>query len=127
MQTIILTLNDGSKMEFIKGIKLRDAINIIKPNNDFDIIYAKYNNRIINSDFVLNKSGNLSLYDINTKEGNKAYERGLLCIFTIAAHLVLGNETKIIVKNSIDKGVFCAIDKEVTEELTDEVTEIDTE
>lgn len=116
MQTIILTLNDGSKMEFIKGIKLRDAINIIKPNNDFDIIYAKYNNRIINSDYVLNKSGNLSLYDINTKEGNKAYERGLLCIFTIAAHLVLGNETKIIVKNSIDKGVFCAIDKEVTEE-----------
>jgi len=116
MQTIILTLNDGNKMEFIKGIKLRDAINIIKPNNDFDIIYAKYNNRIINSDFVLNKSGNLSLYDINTKEGNKAYERGLLCIFTIAAHLVLGTETEIIVKNSIDKGVFCAIDKEVTEE-----------
>lgn len=116
MQTIILTFDNGNKMEFIKGIKLRDVINTVKSNYNFDIIYAKFNNRIINSDYVINKSGNLSLYDINTKEGNKAYERGLLCIFTIAAHLVLGKETKIIVKNSIDKGVFCAIDKEVTEE-----------
>lgn len=116
MENIILTLDNGKKKEFIKGIKLKEIIKVLKEEYPNDIIMAKYNNNIINNEDILTKNGTLSLYDINTKQGNKVYERGLLYLFEVVALEVLGKGTKIIVKYSLDKGIFCKIEKEVTEE-----------
>ena len=113
MENIILTLDNGKKKEFVKGIKLKEVINILKEEYPNDIISAKYNSSIINYEDTINKSGTLSLYDINTKQGNKIYERGLLYLFEVSALEVLGKDTKIIVKYSLDKGIFCKIDKNI--------------
>lgn len=121
MTTIMLTLDNGQKKEFAKGIKLKEVIETLKDDFPHGVICAKYNNRIINYEEILNKSGNLSMYDINTKQGNKIYERGLLYLFEVSALEVLGINTKIIIKHSIDKGVFCKIDKKVT---TEDITKI---
>lgn len=116
MENIILTLDNGKKKEFVKGIKLKEVINLLKEEYPNDIISAKYNSSIINYEDTINKSGTLSLYDINTKQGNKIYERGLLYLFEVSALEVLGKDTKIIVKYSLDKGIYCKIEKEVIEE-----------
>ena len=113
MENIILTLDNGKKKEFVKGIKLKEVINLLKEEYPNDIISAKYNSSIINYEDTINKSGTLSLYDINTKQGNKIYERGLLYLFEVSALEVLGKDTKIIVKYSLDKGIFCKIDKNI--------------
>ena len=60
---------------------------------------------------TLLKSGKISLYDINSTPGNKIYERGLLYLFELSAIEALGTDTKIMVKYSIDKGIYCKIDK----------------
>ena len=98
MENIILTLDNGKKKEFVKGIKLKEVINLLKEEYPNDIISAKYNSSIINYEDTINKSGTLSLYDINTKQGNKIYERGLLYLFEVSALEVLGKDIKIIVK-----------------------------
>lgn len=116
METIIITFDDGNKKEFIKGIKLKEVIETVKHNHHHPIICGKFNNQIVNYESTLLKNGTLSLYDINTKQGNKIYERGLLYLFEICALEVLGKDTKIVVKYSIDKGIFCRIDKSITEE-----------
>lgn len=116
METIIVTFDNGEKKEFIKGIKLKEIIETIKANYPHGIICAKYNNQIINYDDALLKNGQLTLYDINSKQGNKIYEKGLIYLFEVAALEVLGKNTKVIVKFSIDKGVFCQIDKPITDE-----------
>ena len=121
MENIILTLDNGKKKEFVKGIKLKEVINILKEEYPNDIISAKYNSSIINYEDTINKSGTLSLYDINTKQGNKIYERGLLYLFEVSALEVLGKDTKIIVKYSLDKGIFCKIDKNIN---TTDITNI---
>lgn len=121
MENIILTLDNGKKKEFIKGIKLKEVINLLKEEYPNDIISAKYNSSIINYEDTINKSGTLSLYDINTKQGNKIYERGLLYLFEVSALEVLGKDTKIIVKYSLDKGIFCKIDKNIN---TTDITNI---
>lgn len=121
MATIILTLDNGQKKEYVKGIKLKEIIETLKNEYPHGVICAKYNNRIINYEDTLNKSGNLSIYDINTKQGNKIYERGLLYLFEVSALEVLGNNTRIVIKHSIDKGVFCKIDKKIS---TEDVTKI---
>lgn len=116
MQTVILTLNNGDKKEFIKGIKLKEVLSSLKKEYPNDILLAKFRNEKINSDYEFNRNGNLDLYDINTKQGNKIYERGLLYLFEVSALEVFGDNTQIIVKHSIDKGIFCKIDKAVTQE-----------
>lgn len=121
MENIILTLDNGKKKEFVKGIKLKEIINLLKEEYPNDIISAKYNSSIINYEDAINKSGTLSLYDINTKQGNKIYERGLLYLFEVSALEVLGKDTKIIVKYSLDKGIFCKIDKNIN---TTDITNI---
>lgn len=121
MENIILTLDNGKKKEFVKGIKLKEVINLLKEEYPNDIISAKYNSSIINYEDIINKSGTLSLYDINTKQGNKIYERGLLYLFEVSALEVLGKDTKIIVKYSLDKGIFCKIDKTIN---TTDITNI---
>ena len=106
MENIILTLDNGKKKEFVKGIKLKEVIKTLKEEYPNDIIIAKYNNNIINYEDTITKNGTLSLYDINTKQGNKVYERGLLYLFEVVALEVLGKDTKIIVKYSLDKGIY---------------------
>ncbi|MBQ8193097.1 MAG: nucleoside kinase [Bacilli bacterium] len=114
MQTIILTLDNGEKKEYIKGIKVKEVIENLKSTNCHDIISVKYNNRFVNYEDTLLKNGKISLYDINTKQGNKIYERGLIYLFELCAIEVLGVDTKIVVKFSIDKGIYCQIDKNIT-------------
>ncbi len=116
METIIITLDNGKKKEYVKGIKLKEVAETLKKDYPFGVICGNYNNRIINGGDTLTKSGRLSLYDINTCQGNKIYEKGLIYLFELAAIEVLGKGTSITVKHSIDRGIFCKINKEVKEE-----------
>ena len=116
METIIITLDNGEKKEYIKGIKLKEIIENLKGKDNQSVLAAKYNNKMIDYEEILTKSGTLTLYDINTKEGNKIYEKGLLYLFEVSAVEILGKNTKITVRHSIDKGVFCTINKSIEEE-----------
>lgn len=113
MQTIIITLNNGKKEEYVKGIKVKEILNKMSKEEREDAILIKYNNKKVNLETELKKNGTLQIYDINTLEGNRIYERELLYLFIYVTNNVLGKDTKVIVKHSIDKGIFCKIDKKV--------------
>ena len=113
MQTIIITLNNGKKEEYVKGIKVKEILNKMSKEERGDAILIKYNNKKVDLETELKKNGTLQIYDINTLEGNRIYERGLLYLFIYTTNNVLGKDTKVIVKHSIDKGIFCKIDKKV--------------
>lgn len=112
METIIITFENEEKKEYAKGVKLIDIINDVKHNYQYDIICGKYRNGIINYDDVLTKSGNLELYDINSKIGNKIYEKGLCLLFTTCVKEVLGKNVEVKIRHSIDKGIFCEINSD---------------
>lgn len=116
MDTIKINFNNEEEREFIKGIKLKEVIETINNKEKLDTIIFQFNGKTINEDYTFTKKGNLLLYDINTNKGNKAYERGLLYLFELCAAEVLGSDTEIIVKHSIDRGVFCKIDKKIDEQ-----------
>ena len=98
METIILSLDNGTKKEYVKGIKLKEVIEKLKNEYPNEIIFARYNGNIIEEEDTLTRNGKLSLFDLNTMQGNKAYERGLLYLFEVSATEVLGEDTQIYVK-----------------------------
>jgi len=124
METIILTLDSGEKKEYVKGIKLKEVIENLKETYPNDIVFARYNGNVIEEEETLNKSGKLSLYDLNTMQGNKTYERGILFLFEVCASEVLGKNTKVYVKFSIDKGIYCKIDRPVTAEEVSKIKKL---
>ena len=113
MQKIIITLNNGKKEEYVKGIKVKEILNKMSKEEREDAILIKYNNKKVDLETELKKNGTLQIYDINTLEGNRIYERGLLYLFVYVTNNILEKDTKVIVKHSIDKGIFCKIDKKV--------------
>jgi len=121
MENIIITFENGTKKEYHKGIRLKEIIEDIKNDYPFDIISAKFKNQLIGYEDSIMKSGNLELFDITTSQGNKIYERGLIFLFETVIMKVLGKDTKIKIRHPIDKGIFCEIDKDLTE---DDITKI---
>ena len=124
MDNIIITFDNGEKREYKKGIKLKEIIEDIRKNYKFDIISAKFKNQIIGYDDAIMKSGNLELFDITTPQGNKIYERGLIFLFETCTLRVLGKDTKIIIRHPIDKGIYCEIDKRITESDVQKIKEL---
>ena len=121
MDKIILTFEDDTKKEYPKGITLREIIEDVQDNYEHEIICAKFKNQIINYDDAIMKSGEITFYDITHPEGNKIYERGLIFLFETCTLKVLGKDTKIKIRHPIDKGIFCEIDKKITDTQVEEI------
>ena len=115
MENIIITFENGEKREYKKGIKLHEIIKDVRKNYKFEPISAKFKNQIIGYDDALMKSGDLKLFDITSSQGNKIYERGLLFLFETCCLRVLGKDTKLKIRHPIDKGIYCEIDKKITQ------------
>lgn len=113
MANIVITINNNDKYEFKKGVTLREIIDYIK---DDDVICAFSEGRIIMYDDAFNKNTKIDLYDVNTKVGNKIYEKGLLLLFEVCVKEIMGFDTEVIVCFSIDKGIYCKIDKYISKE-----------
>ena len=124
MDRIIITFDDGTKKEYPKGITLREIIEDVKDNYEYEIICAKFKNQIISYDDALLKSGNITFYDITHPEGNKIYERGLIFLFETCTLKILGKDTKIKIRHPIDKGIYCEIDKKITDKNMEEIKEL---
>lgn len=124
MEKIIITFETGEKREYPKGVKLHEIIKDIKKNYKFEIISAKFKNHIIGYDDAIMKSGDLELFDITTSQGNKIYERGLIYLFETCTLRVLGKDTKIKIRYPIGKGIWCEIDKKVTEKEVQQIKEL---
>ncbi len=114
MDNIIITFEDGMKKEYHKGVRFEEIVNDVNPEGN--IICGTFNNMIITYNDTLNRSGKLILNDINSANGSRVYEKGLTFLFRVCALEILGKDTQIKVRNSIDRGVFFEIDKEVTNE-----------
>ena len=124
MDTIILTFENGMKKEYAKGIKFSEIVYDIKDLYKNDIICGKFKNQLIGYDDNIIKSGKLVLYDINSKEGNKTYEKGLTVLFESCVRDILGKDTTIKISYSVDGGVFCLIDKKIDDDIVSDVKKL---
>lgn len=122
MNNIIITFEDGTKCEYRRGIKLEEVINDVEANKD--IVCGSFNGRIISYDDALNKNGKLILYGIDDAIGNRIYEKGLIFLFNVSAIEVLGKDTVVKIRNSIDRGIFFEVDKEVCEDDIKKIKEV---
>jgi len=114
MNNVTITFEDNTKRVYPNGVSLREVIFDVA--SEKEIVCGKFNDLVVGYDDVINRSGKLSLYGINDAFGNRVYERGLTFLFKVCALDVLGKDTLIKIRHSIDRGIFFEIDKEITNE-----------
>ncbi len=108
--------NEPAK-EFQTGISLVDLAKNYQHNFNFPIIAAKVNNEIKNLSKEIDKKCNIDFYDRSCIVGNEIYASGLRFLLIVAINKLLGQNTNITIENSVSSGVYCEIDKPITEDI----------
>lgn len=116
MSNIKITYKN-KELEYPKGTILEDIAKDFKDDYKYDILIGTVNNRITSLNDKLTRNASVNFFDISSKAGNTAYEKGVLFLFTKAVKDVLNCDIKI--HYSMDNGIYCEI---LTNNLISEVT-----
>jgi uridine kinase len=123
METITINFNDGTTKEYPKNISCLDVVNDKWSNNNYPVIAVKINNMLTRLDEPIRKSSHLAFLDRTTKDGHEVFIRGLKYIFIKAVKDIMGYNTNVIIEHSIDKGIYCEIKSNLTEEIVNKIEE----
>ena len=106
---INITLKDGSKKSFSKGISVLDIAKSISEGFARNVISAKFNDIIIETTTCLDSDGSLELYTWEDENGKKAFWHSSSHILAQAIE-ELFEGVKLTIGPAIDKGFYYDID-----------------
>lgn len=104
MKNIRVTLPDGGVREATVGTVINAFIPEIGPNSGVTAVLA--NNQIKALNDRIYEDTTLELLDIRDPAGLRVYQRSAAFLMVYAAHKILGNSVKIMVKHSINKNLY---------------------
>ena len=106
---INITLKDGSKKSFPKGISVLDVAKSISEGFARNVISAKFNDIIIETTTFLDTDGSLELYTWEDENGKKAFWHSSSHILAQAIQ-ELYDGVKLTIGPAIDKGFYYDVD-----------------
>ena len=116
MLSITVKCND-KKLTYPKGVSLLDVAKDFQNEFDEKIIAGSINGEVYELSHNLYNNSTVEFYDRTSTVGNKVYESGLLFILSYAFKEVL--KSKIIVKYSLDTGIYIKSEKLISSEDLD--------
>lgn len=116
MLSITIKYN-GNKYTYPKGISLLDISKDFQSEFKEKIIVGMVNGAICDLSHNIFSNSDVVFYDRTSSIGNKVYESGLLFILSIAFNEVL--KSKIVVKYSLDTGIFIKTEKLISSDDLD--------
>ncbi len=111
-----INYKNESPLEYQTGISLTDLAKKYQHNFNFPIIAARVNNEIKNLSREIDKKCTIDFYDRSSIIGNEIYASGLKFLLVVAATKVLGTSTNVTIQNSVPTGMYCEINKSISEE-----------
>ena len=106
-----------------EGITLYDIKEKFKENFLYPIFLAKINNENIELSRKINEDCEIEFLDITNKHAYLAYKRSVALLMINSIRKILGEDTKIFIKYSINQNWFCEIeDIEITEDLLNKIS-----
>lgn len=106
---IKITLPDGTIKEYSKGTTAMDVAMSISEGLARNVISAKFNNTVVETQTPLNEDGSLVLYTWNTDEGKKAFWHSTSHIVAQALEALYPG-IKLTIGPAIDNGFYYDVD-----------------
>lgn len=124
-----VNFRDRVVREYDTDTSLIEISKDFKNNFNYPILAATLDNDECDLSGSLNKKCNIDFLDRSSAAGNAIYSRGLQFILILAVNRLYGNDSKVIIQYSIDKGFYFEIiganvSKDDVEKITKEMKKI---
>ena len=107
--------------EFDEAITYKEIANKFQKNYNYDILCAKVDNDIVDLGDNVKKGGVIEFFDRSSELGNSIYFNSAIFILILAVKNVLGENTLLVTEHSIDHGVYCSINTNITKEIVNNI------
>lgn len=119
--TISITFDNNTTKEYTKGTTILDISKDRRPLFQHDIIIAKLDNDLVELTEKIDKSCHISFYDLSHPYGNETYMRGMQYLLIKAYKDIIGRNKDINIEHSIDKGIYCESDTDLTDDMVKDI------
>lgn len=118
-----VNFRDKVVREYDADTSLIEISKDFKSNFNYPILAATLDNDECDLSGSLNKKCNIDFLDRSSSAGNAIYSRGLQFVLILAVNRLYGNEAKVIIQYSIDKGFYFEIlGADVSRDSVDKIT-----
>ncbi|WP_250277662.1 nucleoside kinase [[Clostridium] colinum] len=120
---VVYKNNKILEKNFNKGITLYDIKEQLKDKFDYPIFLAKINNENLELFKDIKEDCEIEFLDITNKHAYLTYKRSVALLMINAIRKILGEDTRIVIKYSINQNWFCEIENvEITEKLLNDIS-----
>jgi len=105
IENIEITISN-EKYKLSRGTTLGELAVSFQKNFKYPIILAKVNNHLKELAEPILDNATIEFLDLTSKEGNRAHIGGLTHVLVYAIKKLFGKDSNIIVKHSLDKGIY---------------------
>ena len=120
IETIKVKIND-QVYDYSKDITINEIYKEHQSKYKFPIILAKVNGRLKELSSKLTDDSTIEFIDLTVKEGNRVHVNGLIFVLQYAVRKLYGQNAKIVVQHSLDKGVYIQTSFKLTEEKLENI------
>ena len=118
---INVNINGLFSLNCNQGVSVYELAHDYKKVTGNAVIGAKIGEMIVDYDTHLTEDTRIDFFDYTCPEGNKMYQAGLKFVMILAVRSLWNKTVKF--KFSIDKGIYCEIDKKMSDENIYELKE----
>lgn len=111
-RTIKVNYKNLETKEFLTGTSLKKISESFSKYYNYPILIGKVDNNMTELNEPITRSCSIDFYDRSSGVGNSIYGRTAQFLLIVAIKKVLGNDTEVIIENSIDKGFYAKITNE---------------
>lgn len=111
-RTIKVNYKNLETKEFLTGTSLKTISESFSKYYNYPILIGKVDNNMTELNEPITRSCSIDFYDRSSGVGNSIYGRTAQFLLIVAIKKVLGNDTEVIIENSIDKGFYAKITNE---------------
>lgn len=128
-RTIKVDYKNLETKEFLTGTSLKKISEYFQKYYNYPILIGKVDNNMTELNEPITRSCSVDFYDRSQGVGNSIYGRTAQFILIVAIKKILGNDTEIVIENSIDKGFYAEIvgsdiNKEIIKKIETKMQEI---
>lgn len=111
----------GEERVIVRGLSLFDVAKDYKDRFKYPIILAKIGNQYHELTEPVLDNDDITFVDLKERRGNSVYVNALIFLMSYAACELFGKDAKIIVKYSIDKGIYIETNFDLDEKRCSEL------
>lgn len=111
----------GKERVIVRGLSLFDIAKDYQNEFKYPIILAKIGNQYHELTELILDTDDITFVDLKERRGNSVYVNALIFLMSYAACELFGKDAKIIVKYSIDKGIYIETNFDLDEERCSEL------